>query len=423
MGDGVCDCCDGSDEPSGACANSCEADGALRRAAARETAARAREGMLLRGDLVLRAADEIARRRAAAEGLGERIASARASADELQRARDTIEQSERAAREQNADAGGGDVEDASPPELDTEVAREPDVALPPPDAVDADEGEDGAGEEGEQELSEEERARRIAARWQGAGNVEDADPEGQDAYGDAYKYDGFGRHEPYNSYEDYGDSGLYDSDGEVEGPDASAALLEARRAASDAEKEVRELEAQERELQELERKLAGGEYGDSAAYLLLGMGECLTTEDAEYTYSVCPFGKATQKTGLSSTQLGEFARWHSPEAGIAPGEHGSALVFEGGFMCPGGPARSTQVTVLCAAEERLTAFREPERCAYAAEWHTPAACTEAAAEAAARALERVERAISAGKRGVGGIRASNEDSGGHDAARDELRRL
>ena len=79
--------------------------------------------------------------------------------------------------------------------------------------------------------------------------------------------------------------------------------------------------------------------------------------------------------------------------------------------------------MLCAAEERLTAFREPERCAYAAEWHTPAACTEAAAEAAGRVLERVERAISAGKRGVGGIRASNEDSGGHDAARDELRRL
>ena len=54
----------------------------------------------------------------------------------------------------------------------------------------------------------------------------------------------------------------------------------------------------------------------------------------KYTYEVCPYGKASQKEGHSSTSLGT---WSGLE------ENGTRMAFKNGQGCWQGPARSISV--------------------------------------------------------------------------------
>ncbi len=54
------------------------------------------------------------------------------------------------------------------------------------------------------------------------------------------------------------------------------------------------------EAQDLEGKLAR-DYGPEDAFLSLD-GQCFTATADKYTYEVCPFGRAAQKEGHSSTR-------------------------------------------------------------------------------------------------------------------------
>jgi hypothetical protein len=53
----------------------------------------------------------------------------------------------------------------------------------------------------------------------------------------------------------------------------------------------------------------------------------------------------------------------------------------GGLTCWNGPARSLTLTFECGAADRLLSMDEPEKCAYAARFATPAACEARHAEA------------------------------------------
>ena len=403
VGDGICDCCDGSDEraSTAGCPDTCAAEGARLRDAARAEARTAREGMLIRERLVREGADAIAKRRADAVGSAGKIAEAEARAAEACAARDALEEANRldeseGATEHRADEYDFGGEGAPNGHSDSDEEAD-DVHLQEGGGEDTEVGS-GEGEAEEAELSAEERGRLVAARWQGEDNVEGASagPPTYDTFDDAYSGEmPYGDHY-HGEYRDY--LGMKTFDDYLPRDDsAPPELIEARENAQAAERELADARKTAEDAAALETKLKDGTYGPAAEYLPLD-GECFTGEDSQYTYEVCPFGEAKQKAGLSSTRLGSFAGWSAPE-GVAPGEHGSAMLFEGGDMCPGGLARSAEVALVCGVESGVRAFAEPERCAYTAEWVTPAACTESAANAAGAALERIERAITAAKRG------------------------
>lgn len=50
------------------------------------------------------------------------------------------------------------------------------------------------------------------------------------------------------------------------------------------------------------------------------------------------------------------------------------FLMEGGVQCWNGPARSVMVSVSCGTDNELTRATEPNRCEYAFDFKTPAAC-------------------------------------------------
>jgi protein kinase C substrate 80K-H len=58
----------------------------------------------------------------------------------------------------------------------------------------------------------------------------------------------------------------------------------------------------------------------------------------KYTYEVCPFEKASQKDGASSTSLGTWAGFEEVE---------SKMAFKNGQGCWQGPSRTMTVSVCC----------------------------------------------------------------------------
>lgn len=48
--------------------------------------------------------------------------------------------------------------------------------------------------------------------------------------------------------------------------------------------------------------------------------------------------------------------------------------MEGGVQCWNGPVRSVHVYVTCGNENQVTRASEPNRCEYAFDFRTPAAC-------------------------------------------------
>jgi protein kinase C substrate 80K-H len=118
------------------------------------------------------------------------------------------------------------------------------------------------------------------------------------------------------------------------------------------------------------------------------------------SYKVCPFGSASQ----DSTSLGTFSGWGAAAAGSSGGEGGGdygLMKFTGGQTCWNGPARSLTLTLVCGAEDAVSAFSEPEKCTYAATLTTPAACD-------GRATQALRLDLDADEEGGGGGTSSRD---------------
>lgn len=63
------------------------------------------------------------------------------------------------------------------------------------------------------------------------------------------------------------------------------------------------------------------------------------------------------------------------------------LLVAGGQRCWNGPDRSITVTFECGSADAMLSVDEPEKCAYAARFSTPAACEAKHAEALKLELE------------------------------------
>ncbi|KAG0275980.1 hypothetical protein BGZ95_008153 [Linnemannia exigua] len=119
------------------------------------------------------------------------------------------------------------------------------------------------------------------------------------------------------------------------------------------------------EIQKLEKKVQT-DYGPDEAFAKL-VDQCIEFKDHEYTYSVCMFGDAKQKSH-SDTSLGTFESWE--------GDKYDTQLYTGGTKCWNGPERSVKVTMTCGKENKILSVSEPSKCEYLYKMETPAICQD-----------------------------------------------
>ncbi|KAJ3676607.1 hypothetical protein LUZ60_004019 [Juncus effusus] len=95
--------------------------------------------------------------------------------------------------------------------------------------------------------------------------------------------------------------------------------------------------------------------------------QCFENKQNKYVYKVCPYKRATQNEGHSSTELG---RWEKFEDSYR------VMVFSNGDHCWNGPNRSLKVRLRCGLKNEVADVDEPSRCEYVAILSTPAMCVE-----------------------------------------------
>jgi len=104
---------------------------------------------------------------------------------------------------------------------------------------------------------------------------------------------------------------------------------------------------------------------------------CISKDTGEYTYSLCFFGQATQKSNLGgmSNSLGNFKSWNR-DISFTAGEHGyyTKQYYEDGAKCWNGPYRSVKLELSCGTENALLSIAEPEKCEYHFTGTSPALC-------------------------------------------------
>ncbi|KAF8591551.1 hypothetical protein K439DRAFT_906236 [Ramaria rubella] len=157
----------------------------------------------------------------------------------------------------------------------------------------------------------------------------------------------------------------------VTNPDATS---QARAAYHDAENKLNSVKNQRRDDQDELAELFDPEgFGIEGEWKKL-QGLCLSKDTGEYTYEVCLFGDATQKGG-GHHNLGKFASW-STDPNIKPGEprYYEIQHYTRGAKCWNGPERSVTLHLSCGIENQILTVAEPEKCEYHLTATTPALC-------------------------------------------------
>jgi len=134
------------------------------------------------------------------------------------------------------------------------------------------------------------------------------------------------------------------------------------------EKDLKSLETQVKADQELKARLEKelDELPEDKFGFASLRSKCLEHKTSEYTYKLCFFKDAKQ----SFTRLGSWSGFTGP----------SEALFKDGDMCYGGPARSLKVVFECGASEEVVDVSEPSRCTYQAVVRHAGACEEAMAD-------------------------------------------
>lgn len=132
----------------------------------------------------------------------------------------------------------------------------------------------------------------------------------------------------------------------------------------------RELSEKENAIKNIEEEI-NSDFGPASVYYPL-KGQCFNYKDREYTYTLCPFGRASQDSvsGMQ-TELGRWSGW----LGSSENPY-MRQKYEGGIQCWNGPARSAIVNIGCGVEDKIVSVTEPAKCEYVYEFITPAACPD-----------------------------------------------
>lgn len=127
----------------------------------------------------------------------------------------------------------------------------------------------------------------------------------------------------------------------------------------------------ENEIRDVKRVL-DQDLGPNVEYYQL-VDQCFDFSDREYTYTLCPFDRAAQKSkhGASETSLGTWGVWSGPSE-----DKYSEMKYDRGQNCWNGPDRSATVTINCGITNELVSVSEPNRCEYRFVFNTPAACSQ-----------------------------------------------
>ncbi|KAK8844712.1 hypothetical protein IAR55_006562 [Kwoniella newhampshirensis] len=122
----------------------------------------------------------------------------------------------------------------------------------------------------------------------------------------------------------------------------------------------------------LERMTLG--YGPQMEWKKLD-GTCIDEVSGDYTYELCFFGKATQRSNKdgASNHLGTFSDWNTAaEEGSLP--YYSQQLYKNGGKCWNGPMRSVTVDITCGTANALLSISEPEKCEYRYKVTSPSVC-------------------------------------------------
>ncbi|XP_076866719.1 glucosidase 2 subunit beta-like [Brachyhypopomus gauderio] len=153
-----------------------------------------------------------------------------------------------------------------------------------------------------------------------------------------------------------------------ENPIIKAAQSAVESAGDELQKVEEAYETVQTEIRELQEKMAI-DYGPEREFVFL-LSHCVHLAVHEYVYTLCPFSQVTQKNSVGSeVMLGKWGGWlDSPDSAY------SQMRYEHGEPCWQAPERSTVVSLVCGKQTDLRSVREPSKCLYTMELHTPAAC-------------------------------------------------
>ncbi|GAA5893633.1 uncharacterized protein JCM6883_003587 [Sporobolomyces salmoneus] len=156
-------------------------------------------------------------------------------------------------------------------------------------------------------------------------------------------------------------------------PSPSSDSVELSRVRTEHSNLVDEISQKERKLEE-EKEALGKDWGMDWEWKKLDQ-TCVEQDAGEYTYSVCFFGEATQKSNNNGvrTSLGRFKGWsQTAEAGTE--DYYRNQLYADGQRCWNGPARSATVKLICGTSNNLVSVIEPEKCEYLFTVTSPAVC-------------------------------------------------
>mmetsp|Transcript_15997 Transcript_15997/g.48872 ORF Transcript_15997/g.48872 Transcript_15997/m.48872 type:complete len:516 (-) Transcript_15997:77-1624(-) len=396
VGDGVCDCCDGSDEADGACTNGCEdavKDLLAQRVAEREAK---RQGWVKREEMVLKANEMLTVSKI--PNLESELEAAKAEHEAAIKVKEAEEALEEKERQERSESERGDgypealtalgIADADAAALVNLV-----VALA-----------DKAGATRElfflitDELDDADAAKLEALHEDDYGDTYD---EEGDAPPDAPEASEYTSHLLKLSVEQLQrvvvdlalqaaavdelveltvfESGraaakelidglsIGSGEGEYERPEAR----DARNAEDRKRRAMQSAESKLRVGIQDEEALRANDWGPDNVWLAL-KDSCVGTDQGQYRYEVCFYGKVTQRDKRSNRtyKLGTNGDFVKPN----PREPFSAIHYKNGDRCPG-KAREAMVALTCGPENLLRDIDEPETCGYTMALETPAACT------------------------------------------------
>lgn len=222
-----------------------------------------------------------------------------------------------------------------------------------PDTVQVEAENTDGNEEAESETDDEEER----------DEVEDEDKYDDDDY-DNYPEDDKPSGDEKASTDDADKMPDYDEETKV----LIAAADEARQKYDTVDAKFRKIEDEIRDI----KKVVEQDLGPNIEFYNL-MDQCFDFTDREYTYTLCPFDRAAQRSkhGGSETSLGTWGVWTGP----ADNKY-SEMKYEHGQNCWNGPDRSATVSVNCGVSNELVSVSEPNRCEYRFIFNSPAACSQ-----------------------------------------------
>lgn len=392
MNDNICDCCDGSDEwdSNAACTNTCEEMGRQALEEQKRKKELHEQGFQLRLDYSLQGKKKADESRLSLNQKETELETIKLELETLQAAKDTAEEPEKAAKDRHHEVWEQEKEQKEKERLKSqarsgfdELDTNSDEYLSVEEIQARDElDDDGDGivskEEALEYLNNEQQINFetfLDSVWSLVSDkchfkmpvVEDkpllptppldfekVEEEDDDDY-------------DYNEDEDEPPVDV-DADQMPEYDEETKALIvtadEAREAYREAERRKTTLD---REITDL-NKFLGSDFGHDHEFASF-YEECFEYTDLEYTYSMCAFGRVSQrsKSGGRETSLGTWGSWD---------KNYSVMKYENGEKCWNGPSRSATISLTCGLENRLLSASEPNRCEYAMEFSTPAVCEQ-----------------------------------------------